>query len=115
MNSSESHPGEILLADYLLPQGVSQNALARAIGVTPRSVNEIVLGRRGITAAMSIRLGLYFDQPPGFWLEMQTRYDLAQAMAEFGAEFSESIEKPVAQLPASKSSIDEDERTTWLL
>ena len=53
-------PGEILLKDYLEPMGISQNALARAIGVSPRTVNEIVLARRGITPEMSLRLGVFF-------------------------------------------------------
>ncbi|HEY5754164.1 MAG TPA: HigA family addiction module antitoxin, partial [Chthoniobacterales bacterium] len=55
-------PGEILLEDYLKPMSISQNALARAIGVSPRTINEIVLGRRSITPEMSLRLGKFFDQ-----------------------------------------------------
>jgi addiction module HigA family antidote len=110
-----NHPGGVLLNDYILPLGVSQNALARAIGVTPRSVNEIVLGRRGITAGMSIRFGLYFGQEPDFWLQMQVRYDMAKALEEYGEAFGEIVKKPVAEPPVLKSPIDEDERTTWLL
>ena len=55
-------PGEVLLKYYLEPMGISQNALARAIGVSPRTVNEIVLARRGITPEMSLRLGVFFRQ-----------------------------------------------------
>lgn len=66
------HPGEILLGDYLDPLGISQNALARAIGVSPRSVNEIVLGRRSVTPEMSMRLGKAVRQSPRFWLNIQT-------------------------------------------
>ena len=73
-------PGEILLEDYLEPLGVSQNALARAIWVSPRSINEIVLGRRGITPDMSIRFGRAFRQSPRFWLNVQTECDFRQAM-----------------------------------
>ncbi len=61
------HPGEILLEEYLQPMGISQNAMARAIGVSPRAINEIVLGKRAITPAMSIRFGAFFGQSEGFW------------------------------------------------
>ncbi|MEI7865873.1 MAG: HigA family addiction module antitoxin, partial [Chthoniobacterales bacterium] len=57
-------PGEILLEDYLEPMGISQNALGRALGVSPRSINEIVLGRRSITPEMSLKLGKFFKQSP---------------------------------------------------
>jgi antitoxin HigA-1 len=68
-------PGEILLEEYLLPMGISQNAMARAIGVPPRAVNEIVLGRRAITPAMSIRFGVFFGQTPEFWHGLQVECD----------------------------------------
>lgn len=69
------HPGEILLEEYLLPFGLSQNALARALGITPKTVSEIVLGKRGISPEMSIRLGKFFGQSPRFWLNLQTEHD----------------------------------------
>ncbi len=72
-------PGEILLKEYLEPLGISQNALGRALGVSPRAVNEIVLGRRGISPEMSIRLGAYFSQSPRFWLNIQTECDFREA------------------------------------
>ena len=59
-------PGEILLEEYLKPMGISQNAMARAIGVVPRAINEIVLNRRFITPAMSIRFGAFFGQSDEF-------------------------------------------------
>lgn len=65
------HPGEILLEEYLLPMGISQNAMARAIGVSPRAINEIVLGKRAITPAMSIRFGAFFGQSEDFWHGLQ--------------------------------------------
>jgi len=68
-------PGEILLEEYLKPLGISQNALGRALGVSPRAVNEIVLGRRSITPEMSVRLGKYFGQSPRFWFGIQTNCD----------------------------------------
>ncbi|MGA7393060.1 MAG: HigA family addiction module antitoxin [Terrimicrobiaceae bacterium] len=71
-------PGEILLKDYLEPMGISQNALARAIGVSPRTVNEIVLARRGITPEMSLRLGVFFRQTAQFWFNVQTECDFRE-------------------------------------
>lgn len=68
-------PGEILLQNYLKPMGISQNAMARAIGVPPRAVNEIVLGRRAITPAMSMRFGAFFGQPDKFWSSVQMDAD----------------------------------------
>jgi addiction module HigA family antidote len=68
-------PGEILLEEYLNPMGISQNAMARAIGVPPRAINEIVLGKRAISPAMSIRFGAFFDQSPEFWHGLQVECD----------------------------------------
>ena len=68
-------PGEILLEEYLNPMGISQNAMARAIGVPPRAINEIVLGKRSITPAMSIRFGAFFGQSPQFWHNLQVECD----------------------------------------
>lgn len=68
-------PGEILLEEYLVPMGISQNAMARAIGVPPRAINEIVLGKRSITPAMSIRFGAFFGQSDEFWHGLQVECD----------------------------------------
>ena len=68
-------PGEILLEEYLTPMGISQNAMARAIGVPPRAINEIVLGKRAISPAMSIRFGAFFAQTPEFWHGLQVDCD----------------------------------------
>ena len=68
-------PGEILLEEYLKPMGISQNAMARAIGVSPRAINEIVHGRRSITPAMSIRFGAFFGQSDKFWHGIQVECD----------------------------------------
>ncbi len=64
-------PGEILLEEYLTPMGISQNAMARALGVPPRAINEIVLGKRAISPSMSIRFGAFFGQTPEFWHSLQ--------------------------------------------
>jgi len=70
------HPGEILLEDFLKPLGISQYRLAKAIRVPLRRINEIALGRRGISADTALRLARYFSTTPHFWLNLQSRYDL---------------------------------------
>jgi addiction module HigA family antidote len=70
------HPGEILLLEFLEPMGLSQYALAKAIGVPPQRIGEIVHGRRAVTAETALRLGRYFAMDARFWLNLQTRYDL---------------------------------------
>jgi len=70
------HPGEILLEEFLKPMGLSQNKLATDIGVSPRRINEIVLGKRRVTADTALRLAKYFGMSPQFWLGLQMDYDL---------------------------------------
>ena len=70
------HPGEVLLEEFLKPMNLSQNRLALDIGVPPRRINEIVLGKRSITADTALRLGRYFQMSPQFWLGLQMDYDL---------------------------------------
>jgi addiction module HigA family antidote len=72
------HPGEILLEEFLKPMDLSQNALARAVHVAPRRINEIVLGKRDITADTDLRLARYFGVSEGFFLGLQMDYDLMQ-------------------------------------
>jgi addiction module HigA family antidote len=71
-------PGEILAAEFLAPMGLSQNALARAIHVSPRRINEIVLGKRAVTADTDLRLARYLGLSEGFWLGLQADYDLME-------------------------------------
>ena len=78
-NPDQMTPGEILLENYMKPVGLTQNALARALGVPPRRVNEIIHGKRAITLDTSLRLGRYFGQSPRFWLNVQTECDLRNA------------------------------------
>jgi len=73
---SPVHPGEVLLEEFLKPLGLSQNRLALNIGVPPRRINEIVLGKRRVTAETALRLARYFDTTPQFWLGLQADYDL---------------------------------------
>ena len=77
---SELNPGEILLEDYLKPMGISQNALARALGISSRCINDIVLGRRSITPEMSLKLGKFFKQSAQFWFNIQTTCDFRQLL-----------------------------------
>ena len=70
------HPGEILLEDFMRPLGISQYALAKAISVPPRRINEIVHGKRAITADTALRLGRYFGTDAQSWLNLQSHYDL---------------------------------------
>lgn len=73
------HPGEILLEEFLQPMGLSQTALAKAINVPPRRINEIVLKKRGISADTAIRLAMHFGTSEKFWMGLQADYDLEEA------------------------------------
>ena len=73
------HPGEVLLEEFLLPMDISQNALARAIDVPPRRINEIVLEKRGITADTALRLSKAFGTSAEFWMGLQASFDLEEA------------------------------------
>ncbi|HAT1820776.1 TPA: HigA family addiction module antidote protein [Legionella pneumophila] len=81
MKLQNIHPGEILLEEFLLPMGISQNKLANDIGVPPRRINEIVHGKRSITADTDLRLSRALGTSEGFWLGLQADYDLEQKKA----------------------------------
>ncbi|MEO7100061.1 MAG: HigA family addiction module antitoxin [Luteolibacter sp.] len=92
-------PGEILLEEYLKPMGISQNAMARAIDMSRRTINEIVLGKRAITPATSIRFGVFFSQTDTFWHGIQVECDfraLARQRKKLvsGIQPAESIASP---------------------
>jgi antitoxin HigA-1 len=78
------HPGEILLEEFLRPMALSQTALANAIGVPPRRINEIVLGKRAVTADTDLRLARYFSLSEGFFLGLQADYELMQRRRQIG-------------------------------
>lgn len=78
------HPGEVLLEEFLTPLGISQNALARAARVPPRRINEIVLGKRSVTADTAVRLAAALGTSERFWLGLQSDYDLEQAHRALG-------------------------------
>ena len=73
------HPGEVLLEEFLKPLGISQNRLARAMGISPRRINEIVQGQRAITADTALRLARALGTSEQFWMGLQTDYDLEEA------------------------------------
>ncbi|OZB58511.1 HigA family addiction module antitoxin [Dyella ginsengisoli] len=89
------HPGEVLLEEFLTPLGISQNALARAAGVPPRRINEIVLGKRGISADTAVRLAVALGTSERFWLGLQADYDLEEAHRALGKAV-EKIERLAA-------------------
>ena len=78
------HPGEILQEEFLEPLGLSQNALAKAIGVPANRINEIIRGRRGVTADTDLRLARFFGLSEGYWLRLQNSYDMMAARREDG-------------------------------
>ncbi len=83
------HPGEVLLEDFLKPMDLSQNALARALDVPPRRINEIVLGKRSISADTDLRLARYFGISEGFFLGLQADYDLMQRRREIADDLAQ--------------------------
>lgn len=85
------HPGEVLLEEFLKPMQLSQNRLALDIGVHPRRINEIVLGKRRISADTALRLARYFGTSPQFWLGLQADYDLDVAMDMLGDRLEREV------------------------
>lgn len=83
---SNPHPGEILLEEFLKPMALSQNALARAVHVSPRRINELVLGKRSMTADTDLRLARYFNISEGFFLGLQADYDLMERRRKIHTE-----------------------------
>jgi addiction module HigA family antidote len=84
-------PGEILAEEFMKPLGVSQNKLARDIDVPPARINDIVHGRRGISADTAVRLGAYFKTSAEFWSNLQVRYELKKAKKALGPGLAETI------------------------
>ncbi len=85
------HPGEILLEEFLKPMGLSQNRLAREIHVSPRRVNEIVLGKRALTADTALRLARFFRMSPKFWLGLQMDYELDVESDRLGDRLAKEV------------------------
>lgn len=85
------HPGEILLEEFLVPMGISQYRLAKDVSVPPRRINEIVHGKRSITADTALRLSRYFGTTERFWMNLQTRYDLELEKDRLGTRLDEEV------------------------
>lgn len=79
------HPGEVLLTDFLEPMGLTQNRLAKSIAVPPRRINEIVHGKRRISADTALRLARFFGTSDRFWINLQSRYDLEVERDQLGS------------------------------
>lgn len=90
------NPGEILLVEFIEPMGLSQSALARAIGVPPRRINEIVLGKRAVTADTDLRLARYFGLADGFWLGLQADHDLMDQRRKIATDLAKIEPRPMA-------------------
>ena len=91
------HPGEILFEEFLKPLNLSQNRIGQDLGVSPRRINEIIHGKRRVTADTALRLSAYFGNSASFWLGLQMDYDLDAAKDKM----SQKIEKEVHQLAVS--------------
>jgi addiction module HigA family antidote len=91
------HPGEILLEEFLKPMGISQYRLAVDISVPPRRINEIVHGKRAITADTSLRLSRYFGTSERFWMNLQTSYDLEVRKDDLGARLAREVPAPYGE------------------
>ena len=85
------HPGEILFEEFLIPMELSQNKLARDLGVSPRWINEIVLGKRAITADTALRLARYFKMSAEFWLGLQMDYELDVEADRLGSRLKKEV------------------------
>jgi len=90
------HPGEVLLEDFLKPMGLSQYRLAKDIGVLPRRVNEIVQGKRAVTADTALRLARYFGTSVEVWMGLQADYDVEKAREILGTRLEEEVRPHVA-------------------
>ena len=91
MTMKPPHPGETLKQEYLVPLGMSVNALAQALGIGAARLNEIVLGRRGVSADTALRLARYFGTTPELWLNLQAFYDLRMAQRKAGRTIERTV------------------------
>ena len=92
---SPIHPGEVLLEEFINPMELSQNRLAIEIGVDARRINEIVLGKRAVTADTALRLSRFFGNSPQFWMGLQTQYDLDVTEDQLGKRLDREV-RPLA-------------------
>lgn len=100
---TRQHPGKVLLEQYLAPQNISQNRLARAIKVPPRRINEIIHGKRGITADTAVRLSIYFGGSATYWTHLQAEYEIEQVRQNIAIQLS-TIQPPVQTEPPTPTT-----------
>jgi len=96
------HPGEVLLEDFMKPLNLSQYRVAMDIGVPPLRINQIVRGKRAITADTALRLARYFGTTPGIWLRLQARYDLEVAQNRLGKQINREVKVLETARPMSR-------------
>ena len=104
---SRQHPGKVLLQQYLEPQNISQNKLARAIKVPPRRINEIIHGKRGISADTAVRLAIYFGGSATYWAHLQAEFEIEKVKQNITIQLS-TIQAP---LPESLIEKNTDKKT----
>jgi addiction module HigA family antidote len=85
------HPGDVLSEDFMKPLALSQNQIARDLGVPPRRINEIVLRKRRVTADTALRLATYFKTSPQFWMNLQSSYDLDVERVQVGSRIAREV------------------------
>jgi len=98
------HPGKVLEVEFLLARGVSQYRVAVDTGVPPRRINEIVHGKRGITADTALRLARFFDNDPLYWMQLQARWDLQRVQERLGPLLDAEVRRPPPSPPASPTA-----------
>ena len=94
------HPGEVLFEEFMRPMGISQNRLGRDLGVPPRRINEIVHGKRGVTADTALRLSRYFGTSAQFWMGLQADYDLETAEDELSGRIAHEVKVKASEVLA---------------
>ena len=90
-NLTNIHPGEVLFEEFLVPMGIGQNRIARDMGVPPRRINEIVRGKRAITADTALRLARYFGTSEEFWMGLQADFALEEARNKLGSRLQQEV------------------------
>jgi addiction module HigA family antidote len=99
------HPGKILLQHYLEPRKISQNALARAIKVPPRRINEIIHGKRAVTADTAVRLAIYFGGSAIYWSHLQSEYEIEKIKQRIKTQLSSIQASPPPGMPVTTDNI----------
>jgi len=107
---SRQHPGKVLLQQYLEPQNLSQNKLARAIKVPPRRINEIIHGKRGITADTAVRLAIYFGGSATYWTHLQAEFEIEKVKQNITIQLS-TIQAPI-QIPTTTRKKGKESKST---